>query len=45
LEIEINNLMPWLFTVPIPLAVVLASAGTIGRVLRKLDPVTTIERR
>jgi ABC-type lipoprotein release transport system permease subunit len=45
LRTEMGNLIPWLFTVPIPLAVVLASTGTIGRMLRKLDPVATIERR
>jgi putative ABC transport system permease protein len=37
--------IPWLFTFPIPLAVILASAGTIAQVLRGLDPVTVIERR
>jgi ABC-type antimicrobial peptide transport system permease subunit len=36
---------PWLLTTPVPLAVVLASAGTIGWMLRKLDPVAVIERR
>ena len=39
------NLGPWLFTLPIPLAVVAASAGTIARMLSKLDPVSLIERR
>jgi ABC-type antimicrobial peptide transport system permease subunit len=45
LKTEFTNLVPWLFTLPIPLAVVLASTGTIGRMLRKLDPVMIIERR
>jgi ABC-type lipoprotein release transport system permease subunit len=45
LKTEFANLVPWLFTLPIPLAVVLASTGTIGRMLRKLDPVMIIERR
>ena len=36
---------PWLFTLPIPLAVIAASAGTIARMLSKLDPVSIIERR
>jgi len=36
---------PWLFTLPIPLAVVAVSAGTIAWVLSKLDPVSIIERR
>jgi len=37
--------IPWLFTFPIPLAVILASAGTIAQVLRRLDPVAVIEQR
>jgi ABC-type glycerol-3-phosphate transport system permease component len=45
LSLNIFNPIPWLFTLPIPLTVVLASTGTIGRMLRKLDPVTIIERR
>lgn len=45
LRAEIGNLTPWLFTLPIPIAVVLASTGTIYRMLRKLDPVTIIEQR
>jgi ABC-type antimicrobial peptide transport system permease subunit len=36
---------PWLLTLPIPLAVSLASLGTIGWMLRRLDPVAIIERR
>jgi ABC-type antimicrobial peptide transport system permease subunit len=36
---------PWLFTLPIPLAVVIASTGTIARMLAQLDPVAIIERR
>lgn len=45
LNLDILNPVPWLFTLPIPLTVVLASTGTIARMLRKLDPVTVIERR
>ncbi|HSR30225.1 MAG TPA: FtsX-like permease family protein [Anaerolineae bacterium] len=45
LSLNLANLMPWLFTLPIPLAVVAVSSGTIGHMLRKLDPVATIERR
>jgi hypothetical protein len=30
---------------PLPLAVALASVGTIGWMLHKLDPVAVIERR
>ena len=45
LSLDIFDPIPWLFTLPIPLTVVFASTGTIGRMLRKLDPVTVIERR
>jgi ABC-type antimicrobial peptide transport system permease subunit len=36
---------PWVFTLPMPVAVVAVSAGLIARTLRKLDPVAIIERR
>ncbi len=36
---------PWLLTLPIPLAVVAASVGTIAWMLSRLDPVSIIERR
>jgi hypothetical protein len=39
------NPTPWLFTLPIPVAVLAASAGTIGWTLSRLDPVAIIERR
>jgi ABC-type lipoprotein release transport system permease subunit len=45
LSLDLANLTPWLFTLPIPLAVVAVSTGTISHMLRKLDPVSTIERR
>jgi ABC-type lipoprotein release transport system permease subunit len=45
LSLNLANLTPWLFTLPIPLAVVAVSSGTIGHMLRKLDPVATIEGR
>jgi ABC-type lipoprotein release transport system permease subunit len=45
LSLDLANPAPWLFTVPIPLAVVAASAGTISRLLSRLDPVAVIERR
>jgi putative ABC transport system permease protein/lipoprotein-releasing system permease protein len=45
LSIDFFNPTPWLFTLPIPFAVVVASAGTIGRALSRLDPVAVIERR
>jgi hypothetical protein len=45
LSVNLYNLTPWLFTLPIPLVVVAASAGTIAWALFKLDPVAVIERR
>jgi ABC-type lipoprotein release transport system permease subunit len=44
-SLDWTNPTPWLFTLPIPLAVVVASAGTIAWTLSKLDPVAVIERR
>ncbi|MBN2391824.1 MAG: ABC transporter permease, partial [Anaerolineae bacterium] len=45
LRFNLFSLMPWLFTLPIPVAVLMATAGTVSRTLSKLDPVTVIERR
>jgi hypothetical protein len=45
LNVGFLNTTPWLFTLPIPLAVVAASAGTIAWALSRLDPVAVIERR
>jgi hypothetical protein len=45
LRVEFLNLTPWLFTLPIPVAVLAASTGTIARTLSKLDPVSIFERR
>ncbi len=45
LSLDLSNLTPWLFTLPIPMAVVAASTGTISRMLHKLDPVSIVERR
>jgi ABC-type lipoprotein release transport system permease subunit len=39
------NLTPWLYTLPVPVAVFIVSAATIGRMLARLDPVSIIERR
>jgi hypothetical protein len=44
-RLDLLNFRPWLFTFPIPLAVVVASTGTIARMLSQLDPVAIIERR
>ena len=45
LSLDLLNPVPWLFTLPIPLAVVVASTGTIGRMLSRFDPVSIIEGR
>lgn len=45
LNLNFLNPLPWLFTLPIPVAVVAVSGGLVSRTLRKLDPVTIIERR
>ncbi len=37
--------IPWLFTLPIPLTIVVASTGTVARMLSRLDPISIIERR
>lgn len=39
------NPIPWLFTLPIPITVLLATSGTVAWMLSKLDPVAIIERR
>ena len=44
-RIDLYNPTPWFFTLPIPLAVVVASTGTIAWALSRLDPVSIIERR
>jgi ABC-type antimicrobial peptide transport system permease subunit len=44
-SLDWTNLAPWLSTLSIPLAVVVASAGTVTLTLSKLDPVAIIERR
>lgn len=45
LSLDFFTPVPWLFTLPIPLAVIVGGAGTIARTLTKLDPVSVIERR
>ena len=45
LKLNLFNLTPWLFTLPIPVAVLVVVTGTIARTLSKLDPVSIIERR
>jgi ABC-type lipoprotein release transport system permease subunit len=45
LRLKLFSLTPWLFTLPIPVAVLVATIGTVSRTLSKLDPVDVIERR
>jgi hypothetical protein len=45
MSLDFANPAPWLFTLPIPLAVVAASAGVVAWTLSTLDPVSIIERR
>jgi ABC-type antimicrobial peptide transport system permease subunit len=45
LTFDLFNLSPWLYTLPIPVAVLAVSAGTAARTLSKVDAVTIIERR
>ena len=45
LKINFFNPTPWLFTLPVPIAVLIATSGTIAWTLSKLDPVAIIERR
>jgi ABC-type lipoprotein release transport system permease subunit len=42
---DVFNPVPWVFTLPLPLVVVLVGVGLVARTLRKLDPVAVIERR
>jgi ABC-type lipoprotein release transport system permease subunit len=45
LRLDFFNPTPWLFTLPIPVAVLAVTTGTTARTLSKLDPVSIIERR
>jgi ABC-type antimicrobial peptide transport system permease subunit len=45
MSLDMSSVTPWLFTLPIPIAVVAASAGAIAWALFRLDPVAVIERR
>jgi ABC-type antimicrobial peptide transport system permease subunit len=45
LKLNFFNPAPWLFTLPVPAAVLAVSAGTVGWALSRLDPVAIIERR
>lgn len=41
---EFTNPMPWLFTIPVPIMVLIASTAAIAWSLFRLDPVSIIER-
>jgi hypothetical protein len=43
--VDFLNPAPWLFTLPMPLAVVAVSTGLVAWTLSRLDPVSIIERR
>jgi ABC-type lipoprotein release transport system permease subunit len=45
LGLDFFNITPWLYTLPVPIAVLAASAGSISWALSRLDPVAIIERR
>jgi ABC-type antimicrobial peptide transport system permease subunit len=45
LTFNLFNITPWLYTLPIPIVVLLVTAGSTARTLSKLDPISIIERR
>jgi len=45
LTLDLFSPAPWLFTLPMPLAVVTVSGGLVAWMLARLDPVSIIERR
>jgi hypothetical protein len=45
LTLDPLNLTPWIYTLPIPVLVLVVTTVTTGRVLSKLDPVSIIDRR
>jgi ABC-type lipoprotein release transport system permease subunit len=45
LTFDLVNLTPWLYTLPIPIAVLAVNAGTTAWTLSKVDAVSIIERR
>ena len=45
LKLNLLNLTPWFYTLPVPVAVLAVSAGAVGRMLSRLDPVAVIERK
>ena len=45
LRIDFFSPTPWLFTLPVPAAVLIVSAGAVAWALWRLDPVAIIERK
>ena len=45
LSLNLLNPAPWLFTIPMPIAVITVSTGLVIWMLSRLDPVAIIERR
>jgi ABC-type antimicrobial peptide transport system permease subunit len=45
LTLDILSPAPWLFALPMPVTVVIVSAGLVAWMLSRLDPVSIIERR
>jgi ABC-type lipoprotein release transport system permease subunit len=45
LGLNFFNPIPWLYTLPVPVAVLAVSAGAVGWALSRLDAVAVIERR
>jgi len=45
LRLNLLNFTPWLYTLPVPAAVLAVSIATVGRALSQLDAVAIIERR
>jgi ABC-type lipoprotein release transport system permease subunit len=45
LGLDFFNPIPWLYTLPVPAAVLAVSAGAVAWALSRLDPVAVIERR
>lgn len=44
LALDFLNPTPWYYTLPVPVAVLLASVATVTRFFRRLDPVAVIEK-
>ncbi len=45
LSFDILNIAPWLYTLPIPILVLVVTTGTTTWTLSRLDPMSIIERR